>query len=166
MGVGMAKKRNIRPRETYDAFYCTIDRWHREYHFGIKYPESRRDPNGRSFDEWDRVEIVGKIRHHSRGRMTRRRPFEVAEVWLFPIHIPRSEWEKDPQDIGNIMQANNGLLRVMIYLAAGAYYSLIHSLSTNQFKQLTVTIRNLRFSRGYVDGIQFDPEETPPEDLR
>ena len=165
MEVGMAKKRKIRQRDTYDAFYCTIDSWHREYHFGIKYPESWRSEKERSFNEWDRVEIVGKVRHHSRGRMTRRRPFEVAEVWLFPIHIPRREWEKDPQDIGGIFQASDGKLGVIIKLAAGAYYSLIHSLSAKQFKQLTVTIRNLRFSRGYVDGIQFDPEETPPEDL-
>ena len=158
-------KRKFRPRETYDAFYCTIDAWHREYHFGIKYPEFRRDQNGRSFDEWDRVEIVGKVRHHDRGRTTHRRPFETVEVWLFPIHTPRNELEKDPKDIGGIMQATDGMLRVMIDLAAGAYYSVIHSLSTNQFKQLKVHIRNLRYSRGYVDGIVFDPEETHPEDL-
>jgi hypothetical protein len=31
--------------------------------------------------------------------------------------------------------------------------------------QLMATNRNLRYSRGNVDGIAFDPEETPPEDL-
>ncbi len=161
----MARKRKIRPRYTYDTFYCTIDGWSREYHFGIKYPESWCNRKERSFDEWDRVEILGKVRHHSRGRTTYRRPFEVAEVWLFPVHTPRSEWEKDPQDIGNIMQASDGLLRVMINLAAGAYYSVIHSLSANQFKQLKVHVRNMRYSRGSVDGIAFDPGETPADDL-
>ena len=78
------------------------------------------------------------IRYHSPGRMTRRRPFETAEVGLFPIHMPRSEWEKEPQDIGGILQTSEGKLAVTIDLAAGAYYSLIHSLSANQFKQLTL----------------------------
>lgn len=165
MEIGMARNRKIRPGYTYDSFYCTIDGWSREYHFGIKYPESWCNRKERSFNEWDRVEIFGKIRHHDRGRTTHRRPFESAEVWLHPIHTPRNEWEKDPKDIGGIFQASNGKLGVIIELAAGAYYSIIHSLSVNQFKQLTVHVRNLRYSRGSVDGIAFDPEETPPEDL-
>ena len=131
-GMAGGKKRLI---ETYDAFYCSIDNWRREYHFHIKYPESRRDRSGRKYDEWDRVEIVGKVRHHSRGRTTHRRPFENVEVWLFPVHSPRCEWPKDPSDIGALMQARDGMLRVYIDLAAGAYYSIIHSLSENHFKQ-------------------------------
>jgi hypothetical protein len=113
--AGMAKKRKIRPIETYDAFYCTIDGWRREYHFGIKYPEFRRDRNGRRFNEWDHVEIVGKVRHHDRGCTSHRRPFETVEVWLFWIHAPRNEWEKDPKDIGSTMQASDGMLRVPRY---------------------------------------------------
>jgi len=162
----MAKKRKIRPKETYDSFYCTIDSWRRKYHFGIKYPESRRTINGRRFDAWDRVGIVGKVRHHDRGRTTHRRPFEAEEVWLFPIHTSRSEWEKDPKDIGGIFQPSDGKLGVIIELAAGAYYSIIHSQSANQFKQLKVHIRNLRYSRCYVDGIASDPEVTSAEDLQ
>jgi hypothetical protein len=60
--------------------------------------------------------------------------------------------------------ASEGKRGVTINLAAGAYYSLIHSLSVNRFKELKVTIRNFRYSRGSVDGIAFEPEETPAED--
>ena len=161
----MARKRKIRYAETYDAFYCTIDDWRREYSFGIKYPESRRDTSGRSYVEWDHVQVVGKIRHHSRGRTTRRRLFETFEVGLCPIHSPRDEWEKDPKDIGGIWMRREANLGFFIDVPVGAYYSLIHSLSANRFKELRVTIRNFLYSRGSVDGIAFNSEETPSEEM-
>jgi hypothetical protein len=63
------------------------------------------------------------------------------------------------------MQANDGMFRVSVNLAAGAYYSVINSLSANHFKQIKVHVRNLRFSRGNVDGIEFEAEETPQDEL-
>jgi hypothetical protein len=62
---------------------------------------------------------------------------------------------------GDIMFVSDCKLRIIIDLAADAYYSLIHFLPSNQFEQLTVTIRNLLYTRGYVDGIAFDPKRLP-----
>lgn len=158
----MAKRKNIRPFQIYDSFYCTIEEWQREYHFGAMIPDRKYEESGHK--EWDRITITTKIRHHITNRINSRRKFEVVEFWLSPDHTLRSNWSKDAKDIGGIF-SDRGLLRAYVDLASDAFYSLIPCLVTDHFKEINVSVRNLRYSHGDIQSIGFEPKETPPEDL-
>src|SRR3990172_3787114 len=97
----MARKKKIRPNQTYDSFYCTIEDWHREYHFGALTPDRKYEESGHK--EWDRIIVSTKIRHHITNRINSRRKFEVVEFWLSPDHTLRSKWSNDAKGIGGIL---------------------------------------------------------------
>ena len=158
--MGRQKKR--RPTEIHDSFCCTIGDWRREYHFGAMIPERKYEDSGHK--EWDRIIIATKIRRHSTSRIKSSRKFEEVELCLSPDHALRGKWSKDAKSVGVIM-FDRKMLRAYADLASDVYYSLIPCLATNHFKEIALSVRNLRYWRGDIQWIGFDPQETHPEDL-
>jgi hypothetical protein len=125
-------------------------------------PERRYDESGHK--EWDHITITTKVRHHTTTRAKSSRKFEAIEFSLRPDHELRGKFSKDAKDIGLIM-FDRRILRAYVHLALDVYYSLIPCLATNHFKEITLSVRDLRYWRGDIQWIGFQPEETPPEEL-
>ena len=155
------KRKRHRPIEVYDSFYCTVVDWRREYRFGALIPERKYDDSGHK--EWDRIVVATKVRHHDTSRIKSRRKFEAMEFWLSPDHALRGNWSKDAERIGMIFFDRQSF-RAHVDLASDVYFSLIPCLATCHFKEITLTVRNLRYWRGDIQWIGFQPEETPAEE--
>lgn len=158
----MARKKRRFLIEFHDHLYCTVGDWRREYHFGAMIPERKYDDSGHK--EWDRIIVTTKIRHHETNRVKSRRKFEAVEFCLSPDHTLRGKWNKDAKSIGMILY-DRELFRAYVDLASDVYYSLIPLLATSHFKEITLSVRNLRYWRGDIQWIGFQPEETPSEEL-
>lgn len=158
----MARKKRHRPVEIRDYFYCTPEVWKREYHFGAMIPERKYDESGHK--EWDHIVITTKVRHHETSRVKSRRDFEAVELCLSPDHALRGNWSKEARRVGGVL-CDRKLVRAYVDLASDVYYSLIPCLAAGHIREITVSLRDLRYSRGDIQWIGFNPEETPSEDL-
>jgi hypothetical protein len=158
----MVLKRRRRQIHHYDRFCCTVGEWRREYNFGAIVPERKYDDSGHK--ERDHITITTKVRHHTTTRAKSSRKFEAMEFILFPDHALRGKWSKDAERIGMIFFDRQSL-RAHVDLASDVYYSLIPGLAACHFKEITLTVRNLRYWRGDIQWIGFQPEETPSEEL-
>ncbi len=63
------------------------------------------------------------------------------------------------------MYVEKGLLRVGVFLAADAYYSLVPCFAAGHFKEVVLQVRNLRYTRGKVYRIELTRTKTPLEDM-
>lgn len=158
----MVPKRRRRPIHHYDRFYCTVGEWRREYEFGAIIPERKYDESGHK--ERDYITIATKVMHHTTTRAKSTRKFEAIEFCLRPDHELRGKFSKDAKDIGLIMFDRESF-RAHVDLASDVYFSLIPCLAANHFKEITLSVRDLRYWRGDIQWIGFQPEETPPEEL-
>jgi len=133
--------------------------------FGVNRIPSRKGfDKERGFDEWDHLELFGTIRHHYANRRKRSRKGQKIVIWLYPTHVSREDWRDDPVAIGNVW-TQEGKLFGSTYLASETFYSLFPCLVAKIFKEIIITIRNMKYRRGDLDCIEFSPNETPPEDL-
>lgn len=159
----MARKKRRRPVVHYDSFHCTVEDWRWEYHFGAMIPERKYDDSGHH--EWDWIRVFTKVRHHDTSRMKSSRKFESIEFCLHPDHELRGKFSKEAIDIGLIM-FDRRMLRAHVHLASDVYYSLIPCLATNHLKEISLSVRNLRYWRGDIQSIAFNPEEVPFEEIQ
>jgi len=158
----MVRKKRCRPTQNYDRFYCSVGEWRREYDFGAMVPERKYDDSGHK--ERDHITITTKVRHHTTTRAKSSRKFEAMDFILSPEHALREKWSKDAERIGMIFFDRESF-RAHVDLASDVYFSLIPCLAANHFKEITLTVRNLRYWRGDIQWVGFQPEETPPEEL-
>jgi hypothetical protein len=116
------------------------------------------------FKEWDHLELFGTIRYHKANRKTRSRRGQKVVIWISPTHIPRNDWRDDPNAIGGVW-TQAGKLFGTLFLGSDIFYSLFPCLVAGTFKEMGITIRNMRYRRGDLDCIEFSPQETSLEDL-
>lgn len=163
----MATKRKDVEVTPVDRLYCTLDGWQRTFRFGVnRFPPRREfDEKEGGFKEWDHLELFGTIRYHDNNRKTRSRKGRKVVIWLFPTHVPRQDWRDDPGAIGGVW-TQEGKLFGTLHLASDTFYSLFPCLMAGIFKELNITIRNMKYRRGDLDCIEFSPIETSLEDLQ
>lgn len=146
----------------YEHYYCALGGWRRSYHFGLN--PRRKSAGEEALDEWDHLVVDCILRHHWASiKVTRKLPKKV-ELWVSPADGPRSELRRDPESVGAVWTERQKLI-VITHLASEVFYSMFPCLATNHFRQVSFTVRDFRYSRGKLERISFDPEETPEEDL-
>jgi hypothetical protein len=162
----MARRKKDTPVTPIDSLYCTVDGWQRTFRFGINRfrPRIEFGEKEGGFKEWDHLEIFGTIQHHRANRRTRPRKGQKVILWIFPTDVPRKDWREDPAAIGGVWTEQGKLFGTM-YLAADTFYSLFPCLVAGIFKELEITIRNMKYRRGDLDQIEFSPMETSIEDI-
>lgn len=70
----------------------------------------------------------------------------------------------DPEAIGGVQTSGSGISATG-FTPADAYYSFFPCLAAGAFKEMCLRVRNLRYRRGDLEGVDFDPELTPTEDF-
>lgn len=163
------KKRNPRktsPKEIPEYLYCTIDGWQRTFRFGVNRlrPIKGLQHKEGGIDEWDHLQAFATIRYHHKPRKGRRRTGQRVELWVFPTHVPRTDWRDDPECIGSVW-SQEGRLFGSLRVPADTFYSLFPCLASNHFKELRLTLLRMHYRQGLIDEVEFAPKETPMEDL-
>jgi len=160
------KPRKSPPKEIPEYLYCTIDGWQRTFRFGVnRFPSTdrpREEEGG--IDEWDHLQVFATVRYHDKPQKGRKRTGQHVELWVFPIHVPRTDWRDDPKSIGGVW-TQQGKLFGTLSIPADAFYSLFPCLASSHFKELQLRILQMHYRHGDIDGIEFAPKETPMEDL-
>ena len=154
------------PKDFPEYLYCTINGWQRTFRFGvnrlgpIKGLQEEKEP----YDEWDHLQIFATVRYHDKAVKGRKRTGQRVELWVFPTHVPRTDWRDDPEAVGGVW-TEQGKLFGSLHVPADAFYSLFPCLVTNHFKELELRVLRMHYRHGDIAGIRFAPEETPMEDL-
>src|SRR4030067_996206 len=106
----------------------------------------------------DHLVITVTVRGHDTNRKHKRRKFKTVELNLFPTHVPRDEWRKDLETVGHAWteKGEKGKLHGTVHLAADVFYSLFPCLAINHFREFTVKVLNLRYTRGSIDEFSLD----------
>jgi hypothetical protein len=123
-------KRRTSPKEIPEYLYCTIDGWQRTFRFGV----NRLDPikglqdEKEPYDEWDHLQIFATIRYHDKTVKGRKRTGQRVELWVFPTHVPRTDWRDDPEAVGGVW-TEQGRLFGSLHVPADAFYSLFPCLA-------------------------------------
>ena len=154
------------PKEFPEYLYCTIDGWQRTFRFGVNRLRSIKGLQEKEsgIDEWDHLQVFGTIRYHDRHRKGRKRTGQHVELWVFPIHVPRTDWRDDPESIGGVW-TQQGKLFGSLSIPADVFYSLFPCLASSHFKEFRLKLLRMHYRHGVIDQIEFAPEETPMEDL-
>jgi len=154
----VARRKKPSNEETYDSFRCTVDSWRRDYSFGIKRWEIPGLETDKPYREMDHLVVTGTVVSHDTNRRPNRRKIKTIEINLFPTHIPRDEWSKKMEAVGAAWteQGEKGKLRGTVHLAAGVYYSIFPCLAINHFREFSVKVLNLHYTKGSIDEFSFD----------
>jgi hypothetical protein len=160
------KAKKTSQKELPEYLYCTFEGWQRTFRFGVnRFPSTdrpREEEGG--IDEWDHLQVFGTIRYHDRHRKGRKRTGQHVELWVFPIHVPRTDWRDDPESIGGVW-TQQGKLFGSLSIPADVFYSLFPCLASSHFKEFRLKLLRMHYRHGVIDQIEFAPEETPMEDL-
>jgi hypothetical protein len=158
--------RRVSPKEFPEYIYCTIDDWQRTFRFGVNLfrRSKRRREEEEAYEEWDNLKVFGTIRYHHKPLKGRKRIGQPVELWLSPTHVPRTDWRDDPEAIGGVW-TEQGRLLGSVYIPADTFYSLFPCLASNHFKELVLRVIRMHYRHGDIHGIEFNPKETPMEDL-
>jgi hypothetical protein len=112
----------------------------------------------------DHLQIFATIRYHDKAVKGRKRTGQRVELWVFPTHVPRTDWRDDPEAVGGVW-TEQGRLFGSLHVPADLFYSLFPCLASNHFKELVLKLLRMHYRQGLIDGITLAPKETPMEDL-
>jgi hypothetical protein len=143
-----------------------IDGWERTFRFGVNRlrPIKGLPSTESKYDEWDHLQIFGTVRYHHKPVKGMKRTGQRVELWVFPTHVPRTDWRDDPEAVGGV-RTEQGRLLGSLHIPADTFYSLIPCLASNHFKELVLKLLRMHYRQGDIDEFEFSPEETPMEDL-
>lgn len=163
----MAKRgRPKREPEVIDNLHCTVDGWERTFQFGVNrlppLPGLIEKEGGIS--EFDHLKVFGTVRHHYTTRKTRKWTGQKVILSVYAGHFSRKDYVGDPKSVGAVW-TEEGKLVGGLHIPSDAFYSLFPSFATGTFKEMEIMIRNMRYRRGDLDGIEFAPKETLLEDF-
>ena len=157
----MARRKKTSKEDTYDRFYCSVDSWRRDYSFGIKRWEIPGLETDKPYRELDHLVITGTVVSHDTNRKPNRRKFKTIEINLIPTHVPRDDWRKDLEAVGHAWteKGEKGKLRGTVRLPADVFYSLFPCLAINHFREFSVKVLNLHYTKGSIDDFSLDMEK-------
>lgn len=150
----MSNRTKKKPTTTLETYWFTVDGWYREYRFGLNHHPWELSPG--HYDEYDTITILGRLRNTTKRKLT------TGELYVLPTHVPRSEWSDESNRIGNAW-VKEGKLCCSAWVHSDLYYSLPPTLSEHRFKEMVITVSNLRYNKGGTDFIRFHREETELE---
>jgi hypothetical protein len=163
------KKRNPRKasaKEFPEYLYCTIDGWQRTFRFGVNRfrPIKGLQEKEGGFEEWDHLQVFATVRYHHKPLNGRKRTGQRVELWVHPTHVPRADWRDDPEAVGGVW-TEQGRLFGTLSIPADTFYSLFPCLASDHFKELVLRLIRMHYRHGDIHGVEFNPKETPMEDL-
>lgn len=138
-----------RTQDKYEFFCFTIDDWRRDYRFGINRHPWELSPG--HYDESDTIIIVGTLRTRTQ------RKFDRGNLHLLTSELPRSKWSDEATRIGNVW-VRDGCLNASAWIASDTFHSLSPALAAGRFKQMCITVSNLRYNKGGTYDIHLDHE--------
>jgi hypothetical protein len=142
-----------------ETFWCKIDRYQREYRFGVNWHPHKY--NRESWRENDCLIVFATIRSKTR------RPYSKVELRVIPADFPRQQINHDLKSIGGAWteRQKKGSLICSAHVPADAFHGICEAMGRNDFVELVVEVRNLQRGHGSISGIDFDPEPADlPED--
>jgi hypothetical protein len=148
-------RRRASVQDKFELFRFTMDDWYREYRFSINLHPWEYSPG--HYDEHDAIVVVGALRNRTK------RKFNRGELHLLPTDTPRSKWSDEATRIGNIW-VMDGCLHASAWMASDTFYSLTPAFATGRFKEMSITVSNLRYNKGGTYGIHLDHELTVLEE--
>jgi hypothetical protein len=95
------------------------------------------------------MEITGAIREPAGRRLER------IHLDLVRARMPREQLDRI-EAIGSIKVREHGTVVALATVTADAYDSLAGALGRSEFRQLVVSVRNLKRGRGRIDGISLN----------
>ena len=137
--------------------YFSIDRSERSYWFGINHTNRHIWPE--KFWEHDAIEVHGSIRH------AYNKPIEKIRLHVEPIRVPRERFNTEATDIGGAWMEQKMVLYAHVGVPADAFYSLAESLGRGEFKEVSLTLLDLKRGRARVDGFCLEPRLTADDNL-
>lgn len=148
----MQRKKQVAKLESY---WFAIDNWYRKFSFGINHHPWEMSPG--HFDEHDTITVVGRLRSQTH------RKFAMGELYLLPSQVPHAEWSDETDRIGNAW-IKDGKLCCSAWIQNDAFYSLPPAFAVHRFKEMVMTVCDLRYNKGKTDFIRLHHEITELDD--
>lgn len=141
-----------------ETFWCKIDRCERSYSFGVNWRPW--EYNQDSWSERDSLFLFTTIRSKTD------RPYANLELMLYPVQLPRADFNRDLDSIGNAGtdRQKKGWLCCSAAVPADAFYSLCAGALRGHFVELIVSIRNLKRGSGTTSDFSLKPKLTDLSD--
>ena len=137
--------------------YFAIDHADRSYSYGINHSNRKVWPE--HFWEHDSFEVHGPIRH------AYDKPIERIRLHVGPIRIPRERFNAEATCIGAAWMEERTTLYVGVEVPADAFYSLAEGVGRGVFKEVSITLLDLKRGKARVDGVCLEAKLTADDDL-
>lgn len=153
----MTRAKSRRPQLGLRRLYFSVERTDRSYWFGINHSNRKVWPE--HFWEHDAFDVHGLIRH------AYDKPIEGIQLHVEPIHVDRERLNPEADCIGVAWMQQKTVLYASVQVPADAFYSLAECLGRGAFKEVSITLLDLKRGRARVDGFCLEAMPTAEDDL-
>ena len=150
----MGRKRVKEPMRL-ETFYSEIESWSREFCWGVNRMRWEFAPE--CVYERNLIAVEGRIWHID-SDIRKRRKFKNMRMHLLPSRHTVQEWGEEEVDQVGAIYVKEGVLCGSAFIPEQAHATLIGSLAAGCFKEMVVTVKNLRYNKGTTDKICMNPE--------